>query len=1717
MRRGMSRIKLVTLAVFLFGLLGLGGGGAHAANCALTSGASQATIAAAFAARTTNSCTGTIGGSWVGFGAGTYTITSPITIGCSSTAGGMYGPIVAYPGAGPYTTNPYQVTINGSVGSAKAMFNVSSCSSSFTLHYLGFNGGNPQPDGGGAFYWSAGGVDNWNVQYNYFWGNQGNFTTVDCCTGDSFFWMDGNQNDTTTIDTNDSFTWNQFGATNDCSNIMHTWNYQGGYASAGGYCAAIGIHLNATNLNISNNDIYYQEQGLKFYCSSCQPAPAPQFHQNGTVINNNDFSHIHRIAIELQQVQGSLTCTPQSTTGGTSNCTPIQINNDSLHDQQDPCFGSFGWSLPADDGYSTNVGNTVLIANTFNPATCSGTHDYIPSGIEWWGLGTVGNGLFQGYWASGIEWGYGYHGSLAPGPIRNSIFNIVAQAPGSTGQNNQCITQEESNQPKAPTLTANVNVNNTTGLCTTFGAGAVTSTAPTLTPSSGAAPLTVTVTDAGNVNGAGPIGNTGIWYTTDGSTPVPGSGTAKYASSGATVSIPSAGTLKAVGMWGSQNQPTSYAGGWGYVPSAVVTGTYTGGGSSNFFISPTGSDSNNGTSASTPWLSPNHAMTCGQTITALPGTYSSANFYNGKWGTVTCPAGNNVAWLTCQTFDACKINATSQQGMYVSASYWGISGWEITDSWQFGNCYYIQPTGSTPVHHVIFANDVANGCAGGGFVAFAQGSTAPAVDYIALIGDIAYGTGSSSSVCASGFSLGFLPQLDSVAGTHLYIAGSFGWGNTNPASCASTAATDGEGIIIDTLRQYGYNQQVAIENNIMVGNYGRGIEMNNNNTSNPATFFTKNNTLYGNNTQSGQQFPQFLGEEYINQAYAVNSTADLAMTSVAAVGANKIYAYSAEGTNGSSSVAGNWLYSAAGNTTLITSSPGFSFGSNITGTNPAFANPVIPGAPACGGTANTVACMATLITNFTPTASGSTALGYQRPSSTPVFDPLYPQWLCSVTNLPAGIVTPGCSSSAPTLTGGFQSNSGNVNKLTVSGAGVQQQAIGQFSDGSTHPLPFGGQTANWSSSNPSVITVTSGGLVTAAPSATNGQTANSLVTAQPSGISFSQWTWTVNSAASLTGVTLACAGGATTVGVGSSLICTATCTYSDGVSTDCSAGDSRGTDASFLSSNPSAATVNATGTVSGVAAGATNLTASAGGFTSSPPLVIQVTAPAPVLQGVTLNTGGTSSLTVPQTLQTSATCNYSGGINTTCYPGPDQYGTTAGGFASSDPTKATISTGGLVTAVAAGATNLTVQAKSFTSTPVQIVVSAPPPPATITGVSITGPITVIAGQIITLGATCSYSDGSTTNCQTTDSHGNVAANWLSSSTGVATINSTTGVLTGVAAGVSNITTQAGGFTSPAVTITVTKPTTLTICGNNQTSTGFAGSTAPNYANAVYCGTGPNSGGYVSSSGSFYLPAGTQTSGSSWDLVVVPAANGTTQNAAAICKGTYVTNGTTAPAAWVSVVLGKIGSPADACVLAASTGYWIETVTNEPGHPGQGFWTCGSGSTGACAGSLPTVGNGTYPYWFVSNVYGSYTAMTTTLRAGGAVQPSQYITLGSPPPSLVGGFQQSSPQNINTIKVGGSILLNAFCQYSDGTTQQCFPAADSYGNTVLSCTTSNSAVLSVMPAGSGNNPCLVTGISGGKADVNVTLTGSVKANSYGVTSQSFDTNPVPGSPARFFRR
>ena len=439
------------------------------------------------------------------------------------------------------------------------------------------------------------------------------------------------------------------------------------------------------------------------------------------------------------------------------------------------------------------------------------------------------------------------------------------------------------------------------------------------------------------------------------------------------------------------------------------------------YMATTGSDANPGTAAS-PWASPNHALNCGDVIIASAGTYSFSNFGNGKWGTVTCAAGNSVAWLVCATFDACKISAGANFAMDLDHSYWGVSGWEATTSSTGWSCFVAAPPSGAVagIHHIIFANDVANGCGAGGFGTFSSGNFG--VDYVEIIGNIAYNAAQNSTNCYSGISIFQPTKSDSAAGTHIYIAGNFSYGNLDPATCAGTAATDGEGGILDTFDWKAaagssiYDQQAGMDNNIFVSNGGYGMEAQNyvTNPATHATVFRRNNTLWGNNTSSSRNATPLCAGSMVNVFYGITDTGniDQETRSLGCATTNTIRAATKWNTSNASgsSDSGNWYVAASGSATSASNGDGntFSYGTNTIGTDPAFAAPAAPGAPSCTGKASVTDCMATVIANFTPSAVGIAGKGYQPASAVNGSDQAhYPAWVCT-SGLPYGLITPNC-------------------------------------------------------------------------------------------------------------------------------------------------------------------------------------------------------------------------------------------------------------------------------------------------------------------------------------------------------------------------------------------------------------------------------------------------------------------------------------------------------------------------------------------------------------------------------------------------------------------------------------------------------------------------------------------------------------------------------------
>ena len=436
-----------------------------------------------------------------------------------------------------------------------------------------------------------------------------------------------------------------------------------------------------------------------------------------------------------------------------------------------------------------------------------------------------------------------------------------------------------------------------------------------------------------------------------------------------------------------------------------------------YYLSTGGNDGNSGQSSSSSWLTPNHPLNCGDVIVAAAGQYNNANFYTGKWGTVTCAAGNSVAWLKCATFDACKIHATSNQGMWVDKSYWGVQGWEVTTTAAdtYGTCFIAQPNYAHPIqiHHIIFANNVANGCAQTGFASVNHGSVG--VDYLAILGNIAYDAVQGSKTCASGISVYQPVQSDTENGTHIYIAGNFSYANLEPSECNGGSPTDGEGIIFDAFdgSQSGlsaYWSQAVAYNNITIGNGSKGLEVNSNSAgSYHASIYLNQNTSWGDLTDPNQKW-YGCAEISIYAAKDTHIHGNIASTdSATGCTGHDIYALAVSSGDSSDTADDNFAYGYDGNNTFLYNSGSFAYSStNTLNESPHFENPKVPGAPSCSNAANVPACMATVVSDFVSSSATQAGYGYHKPSSTSVSDSLFPHWLCTA-NVPAGLVTMGCS------------------------------------------------------------------------------------------------------------------------------------------------------------------------------------------------------------------------------------------------------------------------------------------------------------------------------------------------------------------------------------------------------------------------------------------------------------------------------------------------------------------------------------------------------------------------------------------------------------------------------------------------------------------------------------------------------------------------------------
>lgn len=1116
--------------------LGVSPARAHAGTCPISPAASSATIV--------STVTGCASGSTVTFATGNYSLANTISVPCGVSIAGPTVELARYIGGDGYVRYGYAPTAIISA-TAYPAFSYGTCSTARSFEYIEVNTNHPSPDGGQAIYASnAGGVSNLTIFGNYFHGNQANAGGGNNFQ-DGLVLFDGGTG--AAADVNDTVSWNRFGASGDCSNVMTNITY-GGFGGNGGFCNATAWHTNMSNFTWENNDVYYQEEGLKGYegtwqCSNC-------------MIAHNDFSNWHRIAIETQ-------------VGGPAGGTVVTYNYNSMHDPFTPGSGTFGLSSAngcSNHSPSQNICETIDNYNLIidNVGTTSGS-PFNGLGIEYWSAnsGSTGNyNLIQGEWSNSFM--------IATDGSMTANNNHIQSSFGAGGHN----TPADCYPGYGTGLSSNFGwwnvedgpINTPAGSgnqCDFFDGSVQTSATPVISPGGGpfSGSQTVTLSNSGTNRDA----NTTIWYTTDGCTPIPGAvdscGTNQTLIYSAPFAITSTSTVKAIGMWGALNQPLAYptgplSGTFGYQPSPVMSATYTASGSlalSSVSISGTGGATTVATGSTLQIIA-----TCHYSDGSTTGCNSNDSHGNSvtSWTSSTLNGTiNSAGLLSGVSVGMANVQATVSGGVTsnslpITVTSSGVTLTSVALSTTGGGTYVVAGTTNQLIATCGYSDGSSDACTttdAHGNIATAWTSSAPAVGTV-------NSSGLFSGVAAGGTNVtaGAVPTPASTIGTSIQAASSntntgtisYDYGVTGPTSGTWAVGTCNIYLPSGTYPAGGFYDCILT----------------------PAT---SGSTQAANALCSGRYTipASFTGAQWIS----------IPMTSCPTLPASTAY-WLGQATN----LTPNGLrsYSLCGsscNGTLPTNGSG-TYGYYYLSGNPFGTYTGMATTLNVGGNSQD-----SIYLNLTTTAVNSSPLSLTVTAAAPTLSSAY--LAASSSSLAAGTtlqMAAHCVYTNPAVT----------TDCTVADI-------------------YGNAVSAWASSNTSAATVgTVGGpapgLVTGIAAGNTGITA-----VINGGITSSDYPLTVTAPpVTLTGLSLATSNGVTGLFVGSTNQLIATCTYSDMSTTNCSSTDSHGNVAgSYTSSTTAHATVSSGGLVTGVAPGTTTFTATAGGVSSSPALPLTVLQP----------------------------------------------------------------------------------------------------------------------------------------------------------------------------------------------------------------------------------------------------------------------------------------------------------------------------------------------------------------------------------------------------------------------------------------------------------------------------------------------------------------------------
>lgn len=310
--------------------------------------------------------------------------------------------------------------------------------------------------------------------------------------------------------------------------------------------------------------------------------------------------------------------------------------------------------------------------------------------------------------------------------------------------------------------------------------------------------------------------------------------------------------------------------------SAIPTAT-------KYYVSDTGNDRNSGLTTSSAFRTIQRAANLtnpGDTVLIMNGVYKNT----GKTGSVIeiKRSGKANAWITYKAYPGHrpKLQYNGWHGIWIynRASYVEVNGLEVVGnngnidrdyamSQKYnvsnpktnGNCISIDGRKSGQTHHIRLLNNKIHDCGGGGITVIES-------DYVTIDNNEVFNSAWYSVFGCSGISLLNSRNYDNSKNYKMFVTRNKVYNNQMLVPWIQNGKyQDGNGIIVDRSRNYGYRGRTLIANNISYRNGGSGIH-----TYESDHVDIVNNTAYLNNRTAGSNSGQIMSN-YSSDIKVVNN------------------------------------------------------------------------------------------------------------------------------------------------------------------------------------------------------------------------------------------------------------------------------------------------------------------------------------------------------------------------------------------------------------------------------------------------------------------------------------------------------------------------------------------------------------------------------------------------------------------------------------------------------------------------------------------------------------------------------------------------------------------------------------------------------------------------------------------------------------------------------